>query len=65
MNRQKSTSLLTPREVAETLRISRSYAYQLLNTGKIPCVRIGKSCRVHPDDLRDYIDFNREQPIGA
>jgi excisionase family DNA binding protein len=50
--------LLKPVEVASMLRISRSFAYQLLQTGVIPVVRIGKVLRVRPQDLVTYIDQN-------
>ena len=50
--------LLKPVEVASLLSISRSFAYQLLQTGVIPVVRIGKSCRVRPQDLEAYIEQN-------
>ena len=59
---QNSTSntyrLLKPVEVATMLGISRSFAYQLLQTGAIPCVRIGKALRVRPQDLETYIEQN-------
>jgi excisionase family DNA binding protein len=59
---QKSTldirRLLKPMEVALLLSISRSMAYQLLQTGAIPCVRIGKALRVRPQDLKTYIEQN-------
>ena len=50
--------LLKPMEVASLLSISRSFAYQLLQTGTIPVVRIGKACRVRPQDLETYIEQN-------
>ena len=59
---QNSTSntyrLLKPVEVATMLGISRSFAYQLLQTGVIPVVRIGTACRVRPQDLETYIEQN-------
>lgn len=50
--------LLKPLEVASLLRISRSFAYQLLQTGEIPVVRIGTACRVRQQDLDAYIQKN-------
>ncbi|MFH0782566.1 MAG: helix-turn-helix domain-containing protein [Pseudomonadota bacterium] len=55
---QKTYRLLKPAEVASLLSISRSFAYQLLQTGVIPVVRIGKACRVRPQDLEVYIEKN-------
>jgi excisionase family DNA binding protein len=53
------TRLLKPNEIAALLNISRSFAYQLLQKGAIPVVRIGRSCRVKPQDLAEYIECNR------
>ena len=50
--------LLNPEEVAKHLGISRSFAYQLLHTGAIPTVRLGKVRRVRPQDLETYIQKN-------
>ena len=50
--------LLKAEEVAELLNISRSFAYLLLQTGQIPTVRLGRACRVRPEDLADYIEKN-------
>ena len=51
-------SLLKPEEIAAILRISRSFAYSLLQTGAIPTVHVGKACRVRPRDLEAYIEQN-------
>lgn len=47
--------LLRPDEAAEVLGIGRSKTYQLLATGTIPSVRIGKSVRVSADVLRLWV----------
>jgi putative molybdopterin biosynthesis protein len=59
----KSARLLKPNEIAALLNISRSFAYQLLQTGAIPVVRIGKSCRVKPEDLTEFIERNRRNML--
>jgi excisionase family DNA binding protein len=51
--------LLKPNEVADFLNISRSFAYQLLQSGEIPVVRLGKACRVRPQDLEAFVEQNR------
>jgi excisionase family DNA binding protein len=48
-------TLLTGIEVANILKVSRSYAYTLLQRGEIPKVRIGRAVRVRPSDLDAYI----------
>ncbi len=52
-------SLLKPQAVADALGISRRQAYQLMQQGDIPTVRIGRrSVRVRPQDLELYIQSN-------
>ena len=51
-----SNKLLKARDVAETLKISKSMAYKLIRTGDIPSVHIGSSRRVRPSDLQGYIN---------
>lgn len=48
--------LLNADDVAALLRISKRYAYHLMETGQIPNVRIGSSIRVFKADLLAYID---------
>jgi excisionase family DNA binding protein len=50
--------LLTASDVAYRLHLSRSRAYNLMQTGDIPTVRIGKSRRVRFQDLEVYIMHN-------
>jgi len=47
--------LLTVREVAENLGISRSTVYQLLYARRFPSVRIGNCRRVRRSDLESFV----------
>ena len=51
--------LLDPREVSEILHLSRSYVYQLVRSGRLDAVRLGRAVRVHPRDLEAYMHRNR------
>ena len=51
----KYPRLLRPEEVAETLNISKSLAYRLLQQGQIPTVRFNRTVRVRQMDLEAYI----------
>ena len=51
-------TLLKAKDVAEILQISRAMAYNLMQRGEIPTVRIGKARRVRPEDLIKYIEGN-------
>ncbi len=48
--------LLTIKEVQDVLNVGRSFAYKLVNTGKIKSVRVGKCLRVRSSDLAEYIE---------
>lgn len=47
--------LLWAHEVAALLRVSRNRAYHLMASGEIPSIRIGRSVRVRPRALNDWI----------
>lgn len=47
--------LLKPMDVAHVLGISKSKVYELLSTGELPSIRIGKSIRVSTEDLRKWV----------
>jgi excisionase family DNA binding protein len=51
-------TLLTAKQVAEILNISKSKAYHFMQLGEIPTVRIGKSRRIRLEDLNIYIQSN-------
>lgn len=50
--------LLKGSDVARRLNISRSNAYNLMQSGKIPVVRIGRCLRVREEDLEAFIRQN-------
>jgi len=46
-------------EVAEVLQIARSRAYELVGSGQIPSVRIGRSVRVSRRELDRWLEEQR------
>jgi excisionase family DNA binding protein len=54
--------LLKATDVAMRLNISRSLAYQLMQSGDIPTVRISRSVRVLESDLEEFIQRCRSTP---
>lgn len=58
------TPLLTVREVAGILRVSRSLVYQLVEGGKLACHRIGNrngAIRISAADVEDYLTQCRNE----
>jgi excisionase family DNA binding protein len=46
--------------VAEVLRIARGRAYELVGSGEIPSVRIGRSVRVSRKELEKWLEEQRQ-----
>ena len=49
---------LTVREVADCLRFSGMTVYRLIESGKLPATKIGRSFRIQRADLEVYIQNN-------
>ncbi len=63
MDEQRREYLKVP-EVAEMLQIARSRAYELVGSGEIPSVRIGRSLRVSRKELERWLDERRQPEAG-
>ena len=48
--------LLTVTEASHALAISRSKLYELLNSGHLPSVYIGRSRRIRMKDVEDFVN---------
>ena len=57
----RSRLLLTPREAAEALAISQRSLWARTNAGEIPAVRICRSVRYCINDLRAWIDAQKNR----
>ena len=55
--------LLRPREVAEVTGLERFRVYELVRTGRLPALRIGKTIRIAEDVLAEWI--RRESAGGG
>ncbi len=52
------TQLMKAEEVADFLNVSLSFIYRLIQKGIIPSVYLGKSRRIRPCDLEEFIEQN-------
>ena len=57
-HKEMANRLLTAKEIAQRLNISKAFAYKLMQIGEIRTVKIGGSVRVRPEDLEAYIEAN-------
>ena len=55
---------LTPREVAEALRVSDMTVYRLIKSGELRALRIGKSFRISEEDFDAYL-ADRKDALGG
>jgi excisionase family DNA binding protein len=49
-------------EVAQELRLARSHVYQLIQSGQLPAVRIGRSVRVPRSALEAWVQERTSEP---
>jgi excisionase family DNA binding protein len=47
--------LLTPREAAELMAVSRKTIYREIDRGELPALKVGHQLRIDPDELRAYL----------
>jgi excisionase family DNA binding protein len=60
MNTTQEPKLLSIKEVAEMLSISKRTVWSMTNSGEISCVRIRKRVLYRLDHVQDYIDKQTE-----
>jgi excisionase family DNA binding protein len=58
MSTLTTPELATPKEAQQFLRISHSTLYALIRQRRIPVVKIGRSCRIRWETLRNFIAEN-------
>jgi excisionase family DNA binding protein len=56
--------LLTARELAQLLRVTRDTVLVLFRGGKIPGIRLGGSVRFSPSAIEDWLDRSSVTPTG-
>ena len=67
---ETDVELLTPTEAARRLSLGRTRLYQLLGSGELPSVRVGKLRRIPAKAVRAYVDglvavqLGRSLPTG-
>ena len=60
--------LMTVKEVARRLRVSASLVYQLVDSGKLGCHRIGNgrgAIRIRPEDVDEYLNQCRHHRMKS
>jgi excisionase family DNA binding protein len=55
--------LLTVKDVEAELQLGRTRTYELVRSGELPIVRIGRVVRIPRDALRRWIDERASEPV--
>lgn len=63
-NGEPEPLLLTIPQIAKALQISRGTAYNLVSTGQLPSIRIGRAKRVPRQELLQWIERQRQKAKG-
>jgi excisionase family DNA binding protein len=56
---ETNNNLLTPEQVAGILQVHILTIYGYIRQGKLDAIRLGRSYRITPEDLTQFIESNR------
>ena len=56
---ETNNNLLTPEQVAGILQVHVLTVYGYIRQGKLDAIRLGRSYRIPPQDLEQFIESNR------
>ena len=62
-NSSRAPQLLSMVEVCEALGMGKSWTYRRVKSGEIPSVKLGGSIKVKREDLDEYLESRRYQPV--
>ena len=57
--------LLRIPEAAETLAIGRTKIYELIATGELPTIRVGRAVRISVSTLQKWVENREQQGISV
>ena len=57
--------LLRIPEVAETLGIGRTKIYEMVATGELPTIRVGRAVRISVSTLQKWVEEREQQGLSA
>ncbi len=63
MRQENEQEFISLNELQEILSIGRTKAYDLVTSGDLAAVRIGRSIRISKQDLTDWLERQRYQSV--
>ena len=61
----KLPEVLTPKQVADYLQLGRDKTYQMLKSGELPSVRLGRTYRIQKCALDDWLARGATQSLTS
>lgn len=58
-------TLLTVLDVQRITNLGRTKVYELIRTGELPVIRIGRALRVHEHSLEAWLHAHEDPPSGV
>ena len=55
----------TPYDLTELLHLSKASVYKLIESGKLPVIRIGRKILISEQDLRAFLESRKEGGITS
>ena len=54
----------TPYQLVDLLHLSQTRIYQLIETGQLPVIRIGRKILISEQDLKDFLESRKTRGKG-
>jgi len=64
MRQNESREWITLQEMQDLLGIGSTKAYELVSSGEVPSVRIGRAIRINRRQLDDWLDRQSYPPVS-
>jgi excisionase family DNA binding protein len=66
LNGSGDLELLTPDQLCDLLQVKKSWLYDQVESGKFPCLRLGKQLRFRREDVARYLESQLAScPVGG
>jgi excisionase family DNA binding protein len=65
MRQENEQEFISLNELQEFLGIGRTTAYDLVTSGDLPAVRIGRIIRISKQDLTDWLERQKYQNVSS
>ncbi len=59
MDAVETKEWLTPKEVQQLFQLGRTKVYELVTTGELPAIKIGRAVRIRKSEVERFIESNR------